>query len=78
MKNFREKLLYSSIQHFFQQKQNLNIVIPIISGKDSISLRILDWFITNYARENMTQYMQGNKQFIVYLDTTKIIPKENF
>ena len=27
-------------------------MIPIITGKDIISLRLIDWFVTNYSKRN--------------------------
>ena len=69
----REKLVYKTVQLFFNDRQNIDIVLPIVSGTDKISLRLIDWFITNYSKVHATQYMVKNsntpfKQFIVYLD----------
>lgn len=34
---------------FFRNKSNLDRMIPILTGESKISLRILDFFVTNYA-----------------------------
>ena len=31
-------------------------MLSIINGESSISLRIVDWFVTNFAKEYFTQY----------------------
>ena len=61
-----------SLITFFAERENLDQVIPIITGKSNISLRILDWFVTNYSKKNNIAYqLELNnkiKNFIVYLD----------
>lgn len=76
LKVFSQKdLLMQSLILFFRERKNLNIVIPIITGKSQISLRILDWFVTNYSKKNNINYVvqyenkkKGTRNFIVYLD----------
>ncbi len=75
-KIFSQKdLLMQSLILFFKERKNLNIVIPIITGRSQISLRILDWFVTNYSKKNNINYVveydnkkKGTRNFIVYLD----------
>ena len=68
----KKDLLMQSLIIFFAEKDNLDQVIPIITGKSNISLRILDWFVTNYSKKNNIAYqleLNGkSKNFIVYLD----------
>ena len=68
----KKDLLMQSLIQFFSNKLNLDQVIPIITGKSQISLRILDWFVTNYSKKNNINYIVHNKvkdkNFIVYLD----------
>jgi len=79
----KKDLLMKSLINFFSNKNNLNMVIPIITGKSKISLRILDWFVTNYSKKNNIHYEVVDnitksrkklekenkmKNFIVYLD----------
>ena len=71
-------LLMQSLILFFKDRRNLDMVIPIITGKSKISLRILDWFVTNFSKKNNVNYTvqyeikKGDKyesrNFIVYLD----------
>lgn len=68
----KKDLLMQSLINFFTNRTNLDQVIPIITGKSTISLRILDWFVTNYSKKNNIHYQvemdQKTKNFIVYLD----------
>jgi len=68
----KKDLLMQSLINFFAVKENLDKVIPIITGKSKISLRILDWFVTNFSKKNNISYelLLNNKKknFIVYLD----------
>ena len=68
----KKDLLMQSLINFFTNRENLDQVIPIITGKSKISLRILDWFVTNYSKKNNIHYqiLLNNKvkNFIVYLD----------
>ena len=64
----KKYLLMQSLIFFFSDRNNLDKIIPIISGKSDISLRILDWFVTNYSKKNNTHYLIEEKNFIVYLD----------
>jgi hypothetical protein len=68
----KKDLLMQSLINFFTNRDNLDQVIPIITGKSKISLRILDWFVTNYSKKNNIHYQitlnNKVKNFIVYLD----------
>ena len=68
----KKDLLMQSLIHFFTNRNYLDKVIPIITGKSNISLRILDWFVTNYSKKNNINYQitinNKIKNFIVYLD----------
>jgi hypothetical protein len=68
----KKDLLMQSLINFFTNRDNLDQVIPIITGKSKISLRILDWFVTNYSKKNNIHYQitlnNKIKNFIVYLD----------
>jgi hypothetical protein len=68
----KKDLLMSSLIHFFSDRKNLDKVIPIITGKSSISLRILDWFVTNFSKKyNINYDIPYNgvmTKFIVYID----------
>jgi hypothetical protein len=70
----KQTLLMNTLNIYFKNIENLNSMIPIIVGKSSISLRILDWFVTNYAKKNNISYdvfdkrTNSMKKFIVHID----------
>ena len=68
----KKDLLMQSLINFFTHRKHLDQVIPIITGKSDISLRILDWFVTNYSKKKNINYQvtinKKLKNFIVYLD----------
>jgi len=67
----KQDLLMSSLTLFFRDKVNLEKIMPIINGKSNISLRILDWFVTNYAKKYNISYNitvdDIIKKFIVHI-----------
>jgi hypothetical protein len=40
----------------YNPNNNLDVMLRIISGEAKISLRIIDWFVTNYAKKYYTLY----------------------
>lgn len=64
-------LLMASLSKFYSVKNNIYIILPIVNGKSKISLRLLDWFVTNYSKKNgivIPQYTENNVfHFNVYL-----------
>ena len=66
----KKDLLMNSLIKFYNDKRNMDEIKRIISSP-SISLRILDWFVTNYSKKYNINYMittPKRKNFIVYLD----------
>jgi hypothetical protein len=49
--SYTNDLLMISLSKFYSNKQNINKIIPIITGKSDISLRLMDWFVTNYSKK---------------------------
>jgi hypothetical protein len=47
----------------------LDRILKILSGESAISLRILDWFVTNYAKQKYVVYqLKDGERFKVYND----------
>jgi len=69
-------LLLNNLMEFYKigQGENLDKMLKIITGESKISLRIVDWFATNYAKKNYTLYdldetdNNTERRFKVYLD----------
>ena len=71
--NSRHVVLMNKIKKFYSEKDNLKTLISIINGESFLSLRVIDYFVTNYAREKEIIYeitsTDSNKRvekFMVY------------
>jgi len=54
--NTQNDLLMKNLLEFYKNHENLNKMMRIINGESKISLRIVDWFVTNYAKKYYTVY----------------------
>ena len=61
-------MLLGNLMRFYKDEDNLEKMLSIINGESDISLRIVDWFATNYAKANFTVYSIGEQRFKVYND----------
>ena len=52
----KTSILLSSINQFYTDESNRNKLLTILNKTGGISLRNLEWFITNYAKKNNTSY----------------------
>lgn len=62
------KFYKTDIDGVYNPENNFDKMLKIITGDSKISLRIIDWFTTNYAKKNFTLYMLDGKRFKVYDD----------
>jgi len=78
----QNQLLLVKLMKFYNKDNNLHKMLSIINGESKISLRIIDWFTTNYAKKYFTKYNNSNdKRFIVYEDyklNLKAFKKQRF
>lgn len=51
----QNQLLLESLMEFYKSSEHLDRLKTIISDRN-VSLRIIDWFVTNYAKEYYTVY----------------------
>jgi hypothetical protein len=67
-------LLLNNLLDFYKNEDNLDRMLKIITGESRISLRIVDWFATNYAKKYYTLYTINEsannieRRFKVYVD----------
>jgi len=62
-------LLLNNLLKFYKQNNYLDRMLSIINGESNISLRIVDWFVTNYSKKNFTIYsLSSGDRFKVYVD----------
>lgn len=49
-------LLMTNLTEFYKKEEHVETMMRVINGESKISLRIVDWFVTNYAKKNYTVY----------------------
>ena len=54
--NTQNGLLMRNLMEFYENKEYLNKMMRIINGESKISLRLVDWFVTNFAKKYYTVY----------------------
>lgn len=71
----RRELLISTLQRFYNSRTDLDRLIPIVKGEGHLSLRVIDWFVTNYAKKHLVSYPlprasnpELKEEFVVYRD----------
>jgi hypothetical protein len=69
----QNELLLNNLMEFYKDEKFLTRMLKIITGETKISLRIVDWFATNYAKKNYTLYTINDStnspiRFKVYFD----------
>lgn len=52
----QNELLLNKLMKYYNHNKNLNSMLKIINGESKISLRIIDWFATNYSKKNYIVY----------------------
>lgn len=69
--NEKNKLLLNYLMKYYMKNNNLKTIIPILNGDSDISIRLIDWFVTNYSKQYFIVYtfktIKGvEKRFKVY------------
>ena len=62
----KQELIVSSLQKFYATRQDIKEILPILQGTSPLSLRLVDWFVTNYAKKHNTGYILEGQEFLVY------------
>ena len=64
----QEQWVLYRLEKFYANPENFARVENILNGTSNLSLRLLDWFVTNYAKKYNVAYMtKSQKHVIVYL-----------
>lgn len=58
--NNSNELLLLSLKDFYSNENNVSILLSIINSESNISLRLIDWFITNYCKNNKDKSSDKN------------------
>lgn len=63
----QDDVVLINLLEFYKKNNNLEKILPIINGESKVSLRIIDWFTTNYSKEHYTIiYLKNDKRIKVY------------
>lgn len=62
----KQELIVSSLQRFYAGREDKEYIIKLLEGTSDISLRLIDWFVTNYAKQHNISYILANQEFLVY------------
>tara|TARA_B100000886_G_scaffold310737_1_gene245657 strand:+ start:79 stop:759 length:681 start_codon:yes stop_codon:yes gene_type:complete len=72
--SIKQDLLLNKIKKFFKDENNIKDLLEIVEGKTKLSLRIIDWFVTNYSKKNLI-IIHNKKKQIERFAGSKISPK---
>lgn len=64
----KQELIVNSLQRFYANRTDIADIVTLLQGTSEISLRVIDWFVTNYAKTHSTAYMLNGQEFLVYRD----------
>jgi hypothetical protein len=53
----QQSLLMHSLRNFFSNEVYLTKIRTILNGESKMSLRVIDWFVTNYSKKNNVYYV---------------------
>ena len=63
----KQELIVMSLQSFYAARKDITEVMEMLQGTSIISLRLIDWFVTNYAKRHAIGYILGGQEFMVYM-----------
>ena len=62
----QNNLIMSNLLRYYSDYGKVDRMLAIIHGVSSVSLRLVDWFVTNYAKKNWTIITRQSSRFKVY------------
>jgi hypothetical protein len=63
----KQQLLYHKLKEYYSD-DNIQKIKVILDGETKLSLRIIDWFVTNYSKKNNIIFEANNLQINVFLN----------
>jgi hypothetical protein len=83
--SLQENVIFKSFNNFFENKNIINNFIPIVNSESKISIRLIDYFVTKYSKNNKVIYkiMDNNistlfNVYSSYKQQLKIFQKKHF
>lgn len=63
----KPELVILALQKFYNLRPDIDKIMPYLLGTAPISLRLIDFFVTNYCRKNFVSYSLNGQEFLVYV-----------
>jgi len=65
----KDEVLLNSLYEYYRKDQNMTKILPIVTGNSEISLRVLDYFVTNYSKiHDIKIKLSDNVSLNIYQD----------
>ena len=64
----KQELVVNSLQRFYSDCDNKEEVLKLLEGTSDMSLRLIDWFVTNYSKQHNISYILNGQEFLVYMN----------
>lgn len=70
----KQELIIASLQKFYADRTGADAaadtkeILEHLQGTSAMSLRLIDWFVTNYAKQHNTSYILNGQEFLVYMN----------
>ncbi|MBI96562.1 hypothetical protein CL656_05400 [bacterium] len=64
--NNQNNILLNKLLIYYQEDNNMQKLINILNETNNISLRLIDWFVTNYSKTKYISYTIDDKTFNVF------------
>ena len=62
----KQELIIQNLLLFYGNRSDLREILEVLEGNSKMSLRLIDWFVTNYAKKYNICYIVKNQKFFVY------------
>lgn len=62
----KQELIVRWLQEFYNGPGRVAQITPFLNGSAPVSLRVVEWFVTNYSKKFNVSYPLDGKQFIVH------------
>ena len=73
-------ILLESLYNYYDNTNNMNKLVEVLEEDDKISLRIIDWFVTNYSKKKNIYYsifQTPNKKKTFTSENNKLLKQFN-
>lgn len=64
----KEDVLLKSLKKFYACPEHLRILTDVLRNQTKVSLRTLDWLVTNYSKKRNITYSHNNELVNIYLE----------